>query len=284
MATAKYEEKRKNVMVGNLPEDFLRVSPPNSGTSSPTSNGPSVQPVQQRNFGPHSAVSQITLCIVQAQLTKNYSLTKMDPYVRVRIGHTVYETHADVRSGKFPNWNKTITSYLPQGIKTIYIEVFDEHTITADERIAQAEYSLPEEALQGKFVDTWIPLNGRQGEGKEGSINITVYITSTPYSPMMSSAAPIMVVPQPAITPMPYYMSGRPVVQYPMVQPMINPNYAYPAVQQQMQCPPPPTEEDIKQLQEMFPSFDREVILGVLENSGRNKEQAISSLLSLSEK
>lgn len=36
----------------------------------------------------------------------------MDPYVRLRIGHTIYETQADVRGGKFPNWNKTITSYV----------------------------------------------------------------------------------------------------------------------------------------------------------------------------
>ena len=286
METAKYVEKRKNVMVGNLPEDFLRVSPASSEANSPTSNShPSTQPMQQRNFSPNNAVAQITICVVQAQLTKNYSLTKMDPYVRVRIGHTVYETHADVRGGKFPNWNKTITSYLPQGIKSIYIEVFDEHTLTADERIAHAEYVLTDEALQGKFVDTWVPLNGRQGEGKEGSINITVYITPTPYhSPMLPAATPIMVVPQPAVASLPYYMSARPVVQYPMVQPMINPSYVYPPVQQQQpQCRPPPSEEDIKQLQEMFPSFDKEVILGVLESSGRNKEQAITSLLALSE-
>lgn len=283
MSSAKYVDRRKFVMVGNLPDDFLRVSPSSNETTSQTSNSCTLasQSVQHRN--PNNAASQITLTIVQAQLTKNYSLTKMDPYVRLRIGHTIYETQADVRGGKFPNWNKTITSYLPQGIKSIYIEIFDEHTITPDERIAYAEYTIPDEALQGKFVDTWVLLNGKQGEGKEGSINITIYITPTPYSPLMPAPTPIMVVPQPAISPVPYYMSARPVVQYPMMQPVMQPGYVYPAIQQQ-QCPPPPSEEDIKQLQEMFPSFDREVILGVLDSSGRNKEKAITSLLSLSEK
>jgi len=287
MATAKYIDKRKHVMVGNLPDDFLRVNTTNSEVSSPTRNSQSAsQAVQQRYFGPNNAASQITICVVQAQLAKNYSLTKMDPYVRIRIGHTVYETQADVRAGKFPNWNKTITSYLPHGIKSIYIEVFDEHTLTADERIAHAEYILPEEALQGKFVDTWVPLSGRQGEEKEGSINITVYITPTPYqSPMLPAATPIMVVPQPAYAPLSYYTPTRSVIQYPMVQPVMNPSYVYPSMQQQQQqCRPPPSEEDIKQLQEMFPSYDKEVILGVLESSGRNKEQAITSLLTLSEK
>lgn len=59
----------------------------------------------------------------------------------------------------------------------MYEIILFQKTITADERIAHAEYVIPDEALQGKFIDTWIPLNGKQGEGKEGSINITVYIT-----------------------------------------------------------------------------------------------------------
>lgn len=285
MASAKYVDRKENVMVGNLPDDFLRVSPSNSGTTSPTSNCVSNRPVQYRGFSPNNAAAQITISVIQAQLTKNYSLTKMDPYVRVRIGHTVYETHSDLRGGKFPNWNKTITSYLPQGVKTIYLDVFDERTLTADERIAHAEYTLTEEALEGKFVDTWVPLSGKQGEEKEGSINITLCITPAAYSPMMAASNQIMVVPQPAMAQMPYYMGGRPIIQYPMAQqPMMNPNYGYPTMQPQLRMLPPPTEEDIKQLQEMFPSYDKEVIISVLESSRGNKEHAISSLLALAEK
>ncbi|XP_035230617.1 toll-interacting protein B-like isoform X1 [Stegodyphus dumicola] len=282
MATAKYVDRRKDVMVGNLPDDFLRVGSSNQGTSQCSNASRPSQTIDHQNFTRYNSVAQITLCIVQAQLARNYSITKMDPYVRVRIGHTVYETHSHVRAGKFPNWNKTIHSYLPQGIKSLHLEVFDERTITPDERIAYADFEIPEEAFEGKFVDTWIPLSGRQGEGKEGSINITVLIRPVPYWPtVMPAAAPLMVIPQTGIAPMPYYMPAQPL-GYPIIpQPMHNPQYPYPATQQQ---PYRPTEEDVKQMQEMFPAYDKEVIMGVLESSGGNKEQATTSLLSLSDK
>ncbi|GFS83661.1 toll-interacting protein [Nephila pilipes] len=286
MSTPKYVEQRNRVLLGNLPDDFLRVG---SSSVEENSTNASSQPRHiaqhpQQNCAQPNTATQLTLGVIQAQLAKNYSLTKMDPYVRIRIGHSVFETHTDIRGGKFPNWNKTITSYLPRGIKTIHIEVFDEHTLTPDERIAYADYVLTDEALQGKFIDTWVPLSGKQGEEKEGSINITVYIRSVPYwSSVMPAAAPLMVVPQPTFGCWPYYVAGQPVsVGYPVgQQPLQNPNYHYPVQQTQ---PYQPSEDDIKQLQEMFPTYDREVIIGVLENFRGNKDEAITSLLALSDK
>ncbi|GFT09613.1 toll-interacting protein [Trichonephila clavipes] len=287
MTTPKYVEQRSRVMLGNLPDDFLRVGSPNGENSSNASSQP--RPVAQhaqQNYNQQNTATQITLGVIQAQLAKNYSLTKMDPYVRVRIGHSVFETHTDIRGGRYPNWNKTITSYIPRGIKTIHIEVFDEHTLTPDERIAYADYVLTDEALQGQFIDIWVPLSGKQGPEKEGQINITVYIRSVPYwsSVMPAAAAPLMVVPQSNFGCWPYYVSGQPVtVGYPVgQQPLQNPNYHYP-VQQQPQ-PYQPSEDDIKQIQEMFPTYDREVIIGVLENFRGNKDEAITSLLALSDK
>ncbi|PRD33897.1 UNVERIFIED_CONTAM: tollip-b [Trichonephila clavipes] len=217
-------------MLGNLPDDFLRVGSPNGENSSNASSQP--RPVAQhaqQNYNQQNTATQITLGVIQAQLAKNYSLTKMDPYVRVRIGHSVFETHTDIRGGRYPNWNKTITSfkhfiyfcmndliechyrYIPRGIKTIHIEVFDEHTLTPDERIAYADYVLTDEALQGQFIDIWVPLSGKQGPEKEGQINITVYIRSVPYwsSVMPAAAAPLMVVPQSNFGCWPYYVSGQ---------------------------------------------------------------------------
>ena len=45
--------------------------------------------------------------------------------------------------------------------------------------------------------------------------------------------------------------------------------------------PPPITEEDVKRMQEMFPSIDADVIKSVLEAARGNQEQAVSNLLSM---
>lgn len=54
-------------------------------------------------------VHSIELCTVlfQARLMKNYGLVKMDPYCRVRLAHSVFETHTCSSGGKNPHWNKT---------------------------------------------------------------------------------------------------------------------------------------------------------------------------------
>ena len=50
--------------------------------------------------------------------------------------------------------------------------VLAQGTFSADERIAWAHIIIPQEVLNGRTSDQWYDLNGKQGDGKEGAINI----------------------------------------------------------------------------------------------------------------
>lgn len=65
-------------------------------------------------------------------------------------------------------------SLLPQGINTINIEIFDERSFTMDELIAWTQIVIPQQVLAGETHEDWYPLNGKQGEGVEGMINLVL--------------------------------------------------------------------------------------------------------------
>jgi len=50
-----------------------------------------------------------------------------------------------------------------------------------DDRIAWAHFEFSEEVLNGDTVEEWVPLSGKQGDEKEGMINIILSFTVSCY-------------------------------------------------------------------------------------------------------
>lgn len=116
----------------------------------------------------------MTITIAQAKLARNYGLTRMDPYVRIRVGHAVYETQTDPNGGKNPRWKHVIHCQLPIGINSLYLEIYDECSFRMDELIAWADIKIPETVLHGETHEEWYPLSGKQGEGLEGMLDLVL--------------------------------------------------------------------------------------------------------------
>eukprot|EP00118_Oscarella_pearsei_P009748 m.56930 g.56930 ORF g.56930 m.56930 type:complete len:295 (+) comp34666_c0_seq1:668-1552(+) len=284
--------KREQVMTGPLPDDFLRL--PGSQVGSTTvsqQQGPGgAQSVaysstqgpygMQQQAASYSApmVGVLSLTVAQARLAKNYGFTRMDPYCRIRMGHHVYETQTAQNGGKNPHWNKSIRCDCPPGCTTLYVEVYDERAFSVDERVAWGVFELSDHLFEGQLVDNWFPLNGKQGDGKEGVINLILDFKVQPSLHSYTySNQPIVVVPPNMPAPQMVHQGGFSPASAAAAQPH---SQLHPQSQQQpSRHHHPITEQSVLQLKDMFPTMDDEVIRSVLQASGGHVDVAINKLL-----
>jgi len=270
-------ERWSKAVIG-LPNDFLRLFPRDVQESVDRDAALALQQ-QIGSFNPiglaANTIGRLSITVAQAKLVKNYGITRMDPYVRIRVGHYIYETQTDPNGGKTPHWNRVFHTQLPAGVNKIFLEIYDECNFTMDELIAWTEVRIPDVVLErGETHEDWYPLSGKTGDQKEGMIDLVLTFTSASSIAAgrpVQHQQPVVFVPQ---------VSGRALPVY--VQPQMVPQ---PMVQQQILPPPPPpqplTDEDVANLMEMFPSVDKDVIKSIGEANRGNKEATINSLLQL---
>lgn len=278
-------DRRALVMTGPLPDDFLQME----STAPVHQNIGYQQPVAFGGFH-QSTVGIVNISVVQARLAKNYGMTRMDPFCRVRIGVMVFETPTAYNGSKTPRWNKIIQSQLPPGVKEFLIEVYDERTFSMDEKIAWGIIPIKEECFQGQTVDEWYPLTGKQGDGKEGMIQIIIQykkgVQPIMMNPMMG--APLMIQ-QPTLYG-PGVVYGYPQMMYQQQQQPAMPTQV---IQQSQQLPTSGdevpassighiNEKDLKALKEMCPSLDDDIIRSVYQQSGENLDRAAAQLIEMS--
>jgi len=206
--------------------------------------------------------------VVEARLTKNYGVTRMDPYARLRVGHNVYETPTCQNGSKEPKWNKTINCFLMAGARTVDVEIYDECTFSPDALIAHTSVNIPDTVLnKGQMADDWWPLSGQEGEDKEGLLHLILSVQPLP------PGSAVRLPPGGVAT----SLTGGPPLSY-------TPSYLPTQPAQPVQQPPPPpqlSEEELEEFSKMFPAIDRTVIQAVFTESRGNKEVTVNSLLQM---
>jgi len=269
-------ERRQKAVVGPLPDSFLRIpgvdDEPMTAEERDREMAIALQrqlALEQQGGGAGAAVpvlnqnvlGRLTITVVEAKLTKNYGVTRMDPYARLRVGHNVYETPTCQNGAREPKWNKTINCFLMAGSKTVDVEIYDECTFSPDSLVAHSSIPLTDRVIvKGEMVDDWWPLSGQEGEEKEGMIHLILSMQAIP-------AGSAIRLPTSGVAPS--VSGGKPM------------SYTTSYVPPPVAAPPALSEEDLEEFSKMFPAIDKTVIEAVFVESRGDKEATVNALLQL---
>ncbi|KER28628.1 hypothetical protein T265_04580 [Opisthorchis viverrini] len=239
-------EKRQQCLLCPLPNDFLRVLPYNEDLRARGA-------VQKEE-------RYLELVINEARLVKNYGLTAMNPYCRVRLGDARYETQTAMSSSKHPVWNEVCRLPLRSDTHLLSIVLMNEGLVLSDSKIAWATIPLPQAILEGECVDMWYELSGKQGEDLEGTIHLAMRIRTVLRLDPSYRVNAVRAVP---------------------CGPLVPPTSDVPSVtaQGQQQTARPITAEDIQAIKEVFPSIQDDTIQTLLESHDGNRDEVTSELL-----
>lgn len=267
----KINELKSKTLLGQLPEDFLRITLNEQQLSEKQDNyiaqrlqygQPQQSPMEQWRVPPRG---RLNIIIVEARLAKNYGiLSKMDPYVKITLGGKILETETDYGSGKNPRWNKSIAIYLPNNVDSFVLEIYDEKSFSSDEQVAVLNYTFQEELFQGVPLDEWLPLSGRLGEQKEGHIHLRIEFIPLEQLQRMHQAQARRPMSNQNLSAVPNYQLQNQVRQQQVLE----------AVEY--------TDADVLAIKEMFPSFDEDIVKSILEANNGHKENTINQLLAMS--
>eukprot|EP01147_Barroeca_monosierra_P004529 gene4529-6743_t len=247
----------RDVILGELPEDFLRLvqwrpipHAPQNSQSAPYPRAVDA-PVDL-----NSLHGFLRITLIKAKLAKNYGILSMDPYVLFSIGPYQCRSKVVGKGGTDPRWNESLSLPVLPGFSTLSVQIYDMKTLTEDKEIAWAEVDLSE-ITENQPQEKWHNLSGKQGDGKEGAIHLHIRFER-------SYAAPPIALPQ-------HYPPLAMLPQHP----------ARMAVPQPIPHTPTADPKLIKQMKDMFPEMSDDVLREVLIATNGNLDMAITKLLDM---